>query len=169
MKSLTLAAVLLLVGPYQALAQETASGPRFMPFTFGALGGISGGGGGSTTLHFGGGLETVLWKGIGAGAEVGYLAPFPSGFTYGIGTVSLNGLYEPLKPGRRVTPFVTGGYSLAFREGHGNAINFGGGINYWMRDGLALRVEFRDHMPIYESAVENYHLWGMRVGLTWRR
>ncbi len=163
MKKSSFAVLLLLVAPCQALAQPSER--AFLPFVFAAPGSISGG---TTTLHFGGGFETIFLKGIGAGAELGYLGPL-SALDYGIGVLSLNGIYEPLKRGRRVTPFVTGGYSLAFREGTGNALNFGGGFNYWMRDGMALRVEFRDHLPMYAGSIENYHLWGLRIGITWKR
>ncbi len=175
MRAFALAVVLTVFAPYDALAQEVEarSGGAFLPFTFVAAGRTTDE---TTTLHFGGGLGTVLWKGIGAEAEVGFLGPLSSdaeGFIYGFGVVSLNALYEPLKPGRRITPFVTGGYTVVFTSHSDSAANVGGGINYWMRDGLALRVEFRDHLHTHHTGSScsylNFDLWRLGAGITWRR
>ena len=51
----------------------------------------------------------------------------------------------------------------------GNAVNIGGGANYWLSDTMGLRFELRDHMPVYEGGVQDEHLWGLRMGFTWRR
>jgi len=48
-------------------------------------------------------------------------------------------------------------------RGSRNGSHAGGGVEYWMRDGLGLRLEFRDHLTSDMSS----HLWGARVGLTW--
>ncbi|MBZ5497053.1 MAG: hypothetical protein LAP85_11675 [Acidobacteriia bacterium] len=45
--------------------------------------------------------------------------------------LSINGLYSFEKAGAKIAPFITGGYSLLFRSGHLNAMNFGGGVDYW--------------------------------------
>jgi hypothetical protein len=140
---------------------------RFLPYTFAAPGGVSGGG---STLHLGGGIDAIVWKGIGVSFEGGYLGPFPDGFDYGIGLISANGVYHFVPPRRRrLTPFVTGGYSLGFRSDYGHAVNLGVGANYWLTDRTALRVEFRDHIPILEDVDDTSHLWGVRVGFTWAR
>jgi opacity protein-like surface antigen len=157
---------LLLLGLAPATAQERSTA-AYQPYTFAAPGGISQGGG--TTLHLGGGIEMLAWKGLGVAFEGGYLGPLSEGFQSGIGVVSANAIYQFGQPQRRkVTPFVTGGYSLAFRDETANAINVGGGVNYWLTDGVALRVEFRDHIP-FEEGLSDLHVWGARVGFTWRR
>jgi hypothetical protein len=146
-------------------AQER-SDARMQPYTFAAPGGISNGG---TSLHLGGGIEVLAWKGLGASFEGGYVGPLPDGFDYGIGVVSANAFYQFGRPQRRkVTPFVTGGYSLGFRSQSVNAVNVGAGVNYWLSEGVALRLELRDHIPI-ENGLRDEHLWGARVGFTWRR
>ena len=166
MKTLPVAAFLLLLLPCQALAQDESSA-RFFPYTFVAPGGVSNGG---TTLHVGGGFDALIWKGLGASVEGGYLGPVPDGFDYGIGVISANAVFHTRPPRRhQLTPFVTGGYSFAFREQHGNAINFGGGVNYWLSERTAMRVEFRDHMPVAGGEVQDAHLWGARFGFTWAR
>jgi hypothetical protein len=43
--------------------------------------------------------------------------------------------------------------------------NFGGGVNWWWRDRMGLKVEFRDHVAAEGG---NYHIWGVRFGLTFR-
>jgi hypothetical protein len=64
-------------------------------------------------------------------------------------------------------PFLGGGYSLGFRRSCGHAINIGAGVHYWLTEGVGLRVEFRDHMPVED--LTGTHLWGVRVGFTWAR
>ncbi len=65
----------------------------------------------------------------------------------------------------KTEPFVNGGYSLFFREGHGNFAYLGGGVNYWMARRVGLRFELRDH--IY-ARTGDLHYWGVRVGLAFR-
>jgi hypothetical protein len=53
---------------------------------------------------------------------------------------------------------------LGFRSESVNAMNIGVGANYWMSDTLGLRFEVRDHLPVYDGAVRDDHLWGLRIG-----
>ena len=101
-------------------------------------------GGGGVLQQIGGGGQGFLYKGLAAGAEVGYQYPAES-FTYGIGMLSLNGSYHFGRSGK-VVPFVTAGYSLAFRDGHANLWNFGGGVTWWMARHVGLRVGIRDYV-----------------------
>ena len=64
---------------------------------------------------------------------------------------------------------MTGGYTLGFRSESVNAMNVGGGANYWLSDTLGLRLELRDHLPVIDGGVHDDHLWGLRLGFTWRR
>lgn len=61
-------------------------------------------------------------------------------------------------------PFVTGGYSLRIRAGVASAFNFGGGVNYWFKDRVGLRLEFRDHI----SHSDLNYFYGFRIGLAFR-
>ncbi len=116
-------------------------------------------------LHFGGGGELNLYKGFGMGVELGYLSPMQS-LGDGIGVFSLNAQYTfNQDSANRVKPFLTGGYSLAFRSGTMSALNFGGGVHYWFSDRIGLRLEFRDHVPPEYSKT---HLWEGRVGFDFR-
>jgi len=119
------------------------------------------------TLHAGGGEEVRIGDTFGIGSDIGYLAPFRS-FTNGVGLWSVNGTYYLPRAGRdrRVQPFVTGGYSLAFRNGTANLWNAGGGADYWATKRVGLRVEIRDH--ILPQFGESTHFWGPRVGIVIR-
>jgi hypothetical protein len=90
-------------------ARTRTADRRVLPYTFAAPGTISGGNG--TTLHVGGGFDTIVWQGIGAGAEIGYVGPFPKAFDYGIGVLSVNTSYQfvPVAERHRLSPFVTAG------------------------------------------------------------
>ena len=119
----------------------------------------------SGAIHFGGGGQFNLYKGLGAGADIGYLTSYRN-FESGVGLFSLNGLYSFSTDRRaKVVPFVTAGYSMLFRSGHVNGFNFGGGLNYWFSDKIGLRAEFRDHIhPDYTDA----HLIQGRIGISFR-
>jgi hypothetical protein len=161
---MTAAAVMLGAAP--AAGQEGTTSTGFQPYLFAAPGGISSGG---TTLHVGGGVDLLLWKGLGASVEGGYVGPMEA-MDYGLGIISTNAFYQFGTPKRRrITLFVTGGYTLGFRSERVNAMNIGGGANYWLSDTLGLRIELRDHLPVIDGGVRDDHLWGLRIGFTWRR
>ncbi|HSB76879.1 MAG TPA: hypothetical protein VLC12_14575 [Terriglobales bacterium] len=149
---------LLLVGLSAgvAVAQEhNAQG-----YLFFAPGVITSPGSSAASLHFGAGGEGFLHKGIAAGAELGYIAPWED-FGGGIGILSLDGQYHFAR-GQRVVPFATAGYSLGFRNGHANLFNYGVGANIWMRANKGLRLEFRDHVD------SSNHYIDFRIGYAFR-
>jgi hypothetical protein len=146
----------VLAGALPALAQHRGYG-----YVFGAPGGSTPGG--EANFHIGAGGEGLIYKGLGAGADIGYLTPVRD-WGSGVGLLSVNGSYHFLPQDRRLDPFVTAGYSLVFRSGSANLVNFGGGVQYWMRDRLGLRAEFRDHV-LPNPAV---HYLEVRFGLCFR-
>ena len=96
------------------------------------------------SVHVGGGGEAFVWRGLGVGGEVGYVRPVDGG---GAGLLSVNGSYHwNARSHWKVKPFVTAGYSLAVGSGVANLTNVGGGITYWMKDRLGLRVEYREYV-----------------------
>jgi Leucine carboxyl methyltransferase len=103
---------------------------------------------GATTLHYGGGGERLIYRGLGLGAELGNVTPIGD-FGHGLGILSATASYSfgGRQSSRRFTPFVSGGYSLKFRDDDdsGGGINIGGGVQYWASPRVAVRVEFRDH------------------------
>ena len=162
MRRLVIIVSFLVLVPVVALGQA-ASDPRGWGYGFGAVGGTSGGS--VATLHVGGGGEGLVYKGLGLGAEVGYVSPFRD-LGDGLGLLSTNVSYHFVKPAsnQKLVPFVTCGFSLAFRNGASGGGNFGGGVQYWMRPHVGLRFEFRDHVFSSDSP----HLYGFRVGVSFR-
>jgi hypothetical protein len=165
MKKATLMMTLLLTWSGVAFSQNADKPPANGYFFFAPGAGTYDYGSSTATFHFGGGVEGSLYKGLGMGAELGYLTPAED-MGFGIGILSLDGSYFfRSRTSRKVVPFVNAGYSLAFRSGAASAINFGGGIQYWFHERIGMRLEFRDHVsPEYTDV----HLWNFRIGLALR-
>lgn len=146
-----------------AIAAQTTSEHRGQGYAFVATGGYSDS---TATLHFGVGGEGLVYKGLGVGGEIGYLAAARQ-LDSGFGVLSPNISYHFLNASKsgKVVPFVTGGYSLFFRSGVAHGVNFGGGINYWFKERVGLRLEFRDHIPAHGDLG---HFYGVRIGLAFR-
>lgn len=144
---------------------QSGSDSKGIGYLFGAPG-VSANGGSTATLHIGVGGEGLVYKGLGVGGEIGYLAPTRS-LGDGFGVLSVNGSYHFLNAtsSGKVVPFVTGGWSLAFRSGSSNGVNFGGGVDYWFKDRVGLRFEVRDHLF---NDFSSTHFVGFRVGLSFR-
>jgi len=160
MRKIILGAILLIAVHGSVLAQGS-SDRRGWGYVFGGAG-SSAGDFSRGYYQFGGGGEALVNKGLGLGAEVGYLAPFNSGGN-GLGLFSGDVSYHFARSSKLV-PFVTGGYSSVFRNGSSHGGNFGGGVHYWMKEHVGLRLEFRDH--IFSS--DSPHLFQFRVGLSFR-
>lgn len=165
MRRLAFALVVLLLVPALAGAQD-ANGRRAQGYLFAAPGGVSVLGNTAATFHAGLGGEYLVVKGLGFGGEVGYLFPTRSPGD-GIGIASVNGSYHFVNDNkeRKVVPFVTLGYSRAFGQGGANLINFGGGINWWLRERVGLRLEGRNHVTT-ETPRGNF--WQFRIALAFR-
>ena len=150
--------LLISLGFAAMAAAQTSHG-----YVYVAPGALTSGGYNQATLHAGGGGEAIIAKGIGVGAEVGYLGP-TAYMGEGFGVFSANGYYHFIhRKDSKLDPFVTGGYTLFFRSGTANLANFGGGVNYWFSRHVGLRAEFRDHL--YTGSE---HYWGFRFGATFR-
>jgi hypothetical protein len=121
-----------------------------------------------STYYVGGGFEGLLDAGVGAGVELQGVLPSENLGRGAFGIFSINGYYHPLRTRiGKLDPFATVGYSLAFRTDTANLWNFGGGMNYWFREDLALLVEFRDQVW-GRGAGPTQHLWGFRFGFSFR-
>jgi opacity protein-like surface antigen len=156
MRSLICTICLLTILPSLARA-EGEPGPR--GYVFFAPGRVEK----ETTLHVGAGMDGAIYKGLGAGAELGFLGPRQE-LREGFGIFSVNGLYDfpQLRPSAKLHPFATAGYSLGFRSGTINGYNFGFGANYWISERMGLRFEYRDNVFHHED----FH--GFRIAWTAR-
>lgn len=91
--------------------------------------------------------------------EGGYLAPWAN-FKSGSAFFSANYLVRwKIRTDENIIPFVTTGYSRLFDAG--NAINFGGGLEYKLGATDAIRIEVRDYYAFTEQRKQNPAL---RVG-----
>jgi hypothetical protein len=106
-----------------------------------------------------------VYKGLGVGGELGYVTPWHA-FSNGLGVLSADGSYH-FNRSEKVVPFVSSGYTLLFRSGSINGVNFGGGVNYWFRERVGLRLEFRDQVGL-SGGGSTTHFYGFRVGMSFR-
>jgi hypothetical protein len=115
-------------------------------------------------LHFGVGGEGLVYKGLGVGGEIGYLG-VAQDLSRGVGVFSPNVSYNFWRSSK-VSPFLTGGYSLIVGgDGVGNAVNVGGGLQWWFKNHIGMRFEVRDH--VYPAA-PGFRTVGIRIGLAFR-
>jgi hypothetical protein len=126
---------------------------------------------GGVNTGFGG--EVFVYKGLGVGAEAGYLAPdWSFSGNNGVGVVSLDGSYHFLgeKNRRKIEPFLVGGYSLYYgdRTSTESGFNFGGGINWWFCRHAGLRLELREQDHIHYFHSQFTRIVAFRVGLSFR-
>ena len=155
--------IVLVLAAALCSAQDKLSGGQ--GYIFAAPGASLGDGPSEGSLHLGGGGEVFVSRKFAVGGEIGYAAPFSS-FRDGLGVVSGNAAYHfGREKDRKLVPFLTGGYSLLFRDGTANAVNFGGGFNYWFKQRHGLRIEVRDHVRL---TGETSHLLGVRIAWAFR-
>jgi hypothetical protein len=109
-----------------------------------------------TYLYAGGGIESRIGSQFAMGGEAGVLrrgSSFGRSFTDGMlsATPAFHLISRDSKS--RIDPFINGGISVLFNSYSVSIpmIHFGGGINYVIREHLAVRVEFRHHIWSAES------------------
>ena len=184
MKKLTAIAVLLLMVPSLASAQNTDHrdpGQGYLFFGVGA--GIIPGG--NTYMprgveyvypvdirvqQLGLGGEAFLHKGLGAGGEVSH-ASWAGNNAAWIGSGDFSYHFRRHAPRGGVDPFVLGGVSIvsATEAGTGRASpagNFGVGADVWLAKHAALRFECRD--VVGANSWSFSHVVSFRVGVTFR-
>ena len=132
MKNLPTIFIVLLLLPLMALGEENDSDGNVQGYAFVAPGKVHQ----TSTLHFGGGAEFDLYKGLGFSTDIGYIGRAQHLGEGGFGILSPNARYAfKISENSKLVPYVTGGYSLFFvREDAANAFNFGGGIDYWFHE-----------------------------------
>ena len=140
---------------------QNSQGADKRAFFFGAPGVITGTE--ATTARVGGGVETVWSNGLGFAFDAGYF----TGSDFGNGAVSFSPaiIYEFPVNGR-VRPYVRGGGALLANRHGGVALwTVGGGVNYWFKERMALKVEIRDS---FASEDPRYGLLDVMIGLVFR-
>lgn len=126
---------------------------------------------GSTNDYMvGGGVERLLDVHEHAGVGLDLAGIVPGTGKVGektIGSVSVNGTYHFLF-GSKWDPFVTGGYSLLFRDFTANGFNAGGGLHYWF-GGAGLTFECRELIAQTAQNLLSNHFLEFRFGVGFRQ
>jgi hypothetical protein len=142
-------------------------------YVYAGPGGISRGGDTGKVLYGGIGAEGIVGSGMGLGVEGGVIRQVSQGWHGLLAQTSGNFYYHFVHGLDRSDPFVTVGYTSAFRGAHheagldrgqANLVNFGGGLNYWFRPNTGVKVELRNHLRPNRGPNANY--WSFRFGLT---
>jgi hypothetical protein len=116
---------------------------------------------GKFQVGFGG--EGFVYKGLGMGAEVGYMDQ-----DYLMGSTNVSYHFWPRTRDGKVEPFVTTGATFFHNWGSGKddyGANAGGGINIWLHKHAALRLEVRD---IVTFPYGPQHTVSIRFGITFK-
>lgn len=167
MKNLVLATIITFAVTTLAIAQETSK-PAMQVHGFLGGGGLFVEGERAGLVQAGGSVEGKVYKGLGVGVEASYLA-FKDAWGEGFGLISPNATYHfPTSTNGKITPFITGGYSLAYKEGTANLANFGGGVDYWPSKHVGIRFDLRDHVSPGAFGDSAAHFLVARIGILGR-
>ncbi len=115
-------------------------------------------------VQAGGGLERVFANRAAVSVECGLAT---NGDYYRkLSHFTVNALYHANASRPRLDPFVVAGFGmLADWDMPAMAVVFGGGLNYWVKPSVGVRVEFKDNVAV---AYDAFHMPGVRVGITLR-
>lgn len=135
-------------------------------FRKGWLYGYSGFGGTASAIsfHAGGGGELLMAGEFGIGVDAGHFTSTAAHVDNSLNILSANASYHfgGRNPLRKLIPFATGGVSLG--NGRSGGANFGGGIQYWIGERVAFRLEFREHLFSSDTPL----IYGFHPGLAFR-
>jgi hypothetical protein len=124
-----------------------------------AGGGAANDGAGLTQVAGGG--EVLLFNGFAIGGEIGGISVGKGGNSFGVASFNLSGHFNR---SQKLQPFITGGATLGFRSGTAGGGNVGGGVQYWFKEHVGLRIEARDYL--FSSDRYNYFI--VRAGISFR-
>lgn len=111
-----------------------------------------------SSAHVAGGGEGLAGGVVGLAGELGVLANASSA----LWVASASGVVH--LAAMPFSPFLSAGYTrMGSGEGGFNAWNVGAGADYWARQRIGIRVDFRDHVrPDFRGTV---HYWTIRGGV----
>ena len=163
MRYLVLACCLPAMLLIPAFARDPSEKLRANGYVFGAPGVRADRG--TATIQIGGGGEAYVYKGLGLGVDGGVMMVAECGGCRGT-VLSLNGIYSFKSASRpKISPFISGGASLMPASDVPGGMNLGAGVQYWFRERMGLRVEFRDHIFM---GYRNHHYYQARIGFAFR-
>ncbi|MGH9326710.1 MAG: hypothetical protein ACRD2B_08515 [Terriglobia bacterium] len=125
-----------------------------------------------TIERFGGGGELFLYKGLGAGLDVGYARCGQSDCQNPwVGTGDLSYQFGRNASRGKVDPFVLAGFGGFFPTSAGRGVpvgDFGAGANVWFWRRTALRLEVRSYINPTNGGYPGSYEIEFRVGFTFR-
>jgi hypothetical protein len=116
------------------------------------------------SLEFGAGLERLIFRGIGIGADLQGVSPGAQRTSDSAGFACFNGFCH-FRRNHALDPFVTAGYALSMPYSNENTVDWGGGINYWMSRRYGALLEFREYQPVTSFGGDSFHVAAIRLGL----
>ena len=167
LRNLAILGLLFLTAAGKCAAQVQGESYHGHGYAYVAPGGLTARGNTLKAIALGVGGEAMLYKGLAAGADIGWQGPTES-FRNGFGLASFNGAYHFVSSQheRRFVPFVTAGYTRSFANQSGaNLANYGVGFQYWFKERWAFRVEGRDHINTTGPVA---HAWQVRFAIVFR-
>ncbi len=116
-------------------------------------------------MSFAGAGEGYVWKGLALGGDGQLVWPRDDSESY-FGLLSIGPSYhfDNRENPRRVVPFVTGGYGLAFREGSLSLYQMGGGVTWWPKARVGLRFEYR----YFDNTRDEFQMNQLRFSVAFR-
>lgn len=122
---------------------------------------------GTGVAYYGGfSVERIFAGRVGIGVDIGGVNASPTNFNYSAGLLAFGGSYHFIPAARRVDPFVTAGIAGVTLEGAPALIQFGAGMNYWVKKNFALRAEIRDQVG--NDGGTALHYLATRFGIAFR-
>jgi hypothetical protein len=113
-----------------------------------------------------GGVELLINGRIGVGMEAGFIGTPLSGWPV-FSATGVWHLTSSRRDGPRVSPFLAAGISSIDSERPtSRSWNMGGGVDIWLRERVALRIDYRDHVTPQEEFTPRYSM--LRVGVSFR-
>ena len=153
--------LLLTLAP-SVMAQTPQPPKEHKGYGYGYAGAFGNEGASGFTAGVGG--DGLVYKGVSVGGDFTVLSPsLKWGRSFGV--LAANGGYHFITSNGKVVPFVTGGPMAFFGDGVGVGFHVGGGVNYWFKERLGARFEYRMHRPL-NTDLQAFH--GFRVGITFR-
>ena len=123
---------------------------------------------GSQPVYGGGaGVELLLERRFGVGADISGIVTSrqPSD---SLGNFSVGPYLHLGKRDSNFDPYLTGGYSVIFRDFTANGFHFGGGLNYWFHErlGFVAGFTFEHEFSTAQNVPTSFYM--ARIGLTFR-
>lgn len=116
-------------------------------------------------MSFVGGGEGYVWKGLALGGDGQFVWQRDNSDTnFGLLAIGPSYHFDDRENPRKIVPFVTGGYGLAFRDDALSLYQLGGGVTWWPKARVGLRFEYR----YYDNTRNEFQMNQLRFSVSFR-